>query len=100
MTGIDRASQRFDVDSPEFPPRLDLVAPVIGTLGVLAAAVDAGGPLPLATLRFLVGAAFYGAVTDAMLLGHWYLVQPGLGAGPAGRARALDRVDLAVRGAS
>ncbi|MGH9150122.1 MAG: hypothetical protein ACRD0F_07265, partial [Acidimicrobiales bacterium] len=23
-----------------------------------------------------------GAVTDAMLLGHWYLVQPGLGRGP------------------
>ena len=29
-------------------------------------------------LRTLVGAAFLGAVTDAMLLGHWYLVQPGL----------------------
>jgi hypothetical protein len=26
----------------------------------------------------VVGAAFLGAVTDAMLLGHWYLVQPGL----------------------
>ena len=25
-----------------------------------------------------MGAAFLGAVTDAMLLGHWYLVQPGL----------------------
>jgi len=25
-----------------------------------------------------VGAAFLGAVSDAMLLGHWYLVQPGL----------------------
>src|SRR5204862_1213843 len=55
MTGIDRAAQRFDVDSPEFPPRLDLIAPAIGTLGLLAAAVDAGGPLPLATVRFLVG---------------------------------------------
>ena len=28
--------------------------------------------------RLLVGAAFLGAVSDAMLLGHWYLVQPGL----------------------
>ena len=35
------------------------------------------GRCPWPTLRFLVGAAFYGAVTDAMLLGHWYLVQPG-----------------------
>ena len=32
----------------------------------------------MAVLRTLVGAAFLGAVTDAMLLGHWYLVQPGL----------------------
>jgi len=30
----------------------------------------------------LVGAAFLGSVSDAMLLGHWYLVQPGLGRGP------------------
>jgi hypothetical protein len=82
MTGIDRASVTYDESSPEFPPRLDLVAPVIGALGCVAAAVDAGGPLPLAVLRFLVGAAFLGAVTDAMLLGHWYLVQPGLARGP------------------
>ena len=34
---------------------------------------------------------FLGAVTDAMLLGHWYLVQPGLARGPAARARAVDR---------
>ncbi len=32
--------------------------------------------------RTLVGAAFLGAVTDAMLLGHWYLTQPGLARGP------------------
>jgi hypothetical protein len=32
----------------------------------------------VAALRTLVGAAFLGSVTDAMLLGHWYLVQPGL----------------------
>ena len=32
--------------------------------------------------RLVVGAAFLGAVTDAMLLGHWYLVQPGLGRDP------------------
>jgi hypothetical protein len=29
-----------------------------------------------------VGAAFLGSVSDAMLLGHWYLVQPGLARGP------------------
>ncbi len=32
--------------------------------------------------RLVVGAAFLGAVSDAMLLGHWYLVQPGLGREP------------------
>ncbi|HEX2274205.1 MAG TPA: hypothetical protein VHG90_10070, partial [Acidimicrobiales bacterium] len=59
---------------PEFPPTLDLVAPVIGAVGLVAAALDAGGPATLAVVRTLAGAAFLGAVTDAMLLGHWYLV--------------------------
>jgi hypothetical protein len=65
-----------------FPPTLDLVAPIIGTIGLLAAGVHAGDPALLSTVRTLVGAAFLGSVTDAMLLGHWYLVQPGLGRGP------------------
>ncbi len=63
---------------PEFPPALDLAAPVLGALGLFAAAQFAGGPVLLAAARLLSGAAFLGAVTDAMLLGHWYLVQPGL----------------------
>jgi heme exporter protein D len=66
----------------EFPPVLDLVAPVIGTIGLMAAATGAGGPHALAIFRTLAGAAFLGAVSDAMLLGHWYLVQPGLGREP------------------
>ena len=85
MTGIERsttatASTDDDDDRrPEFPPQLDLVAPVIGAIGLVAAAIDAGGDdVAVALLRTLVGAAFLGAVTDAMLLGHWYLVQPGL----------------------
>ena len=32
----------------------------------------------MSLLRTLAGAAFLGAITDAMLLGHWYLTQPGL----------------------
>ena len=66
----------------EFPPVLDLIAPAIGVVGLVAAAVDAGGPTVLALVRILAGAAFLGAVSDAMLLGHWYLVQPGLGRQP------------------
>jgi hypothetical protein len=62
----------------EFPPVLDLLAPVFGAVGLLLAARFAGGPALLAAVRLLVGAAFLGSVSDAMLLGHWYLVQPGL----------------------
>jgi hypothetical protein len=59
----------------------DLVAPVVGLLGLLVAAVDAASGTSdtiVSLLRIVVGTAFLGAVSDAMLLGHWYLVQPGL----------------------
>jgi hypothetical protein len=82
MTGIDREAQRFDREAAEFPPALDLVAPVIGAVGLVAAGLAAGDPAWLSVSRMLVGAAFLGAVSDAMLLGHWYLVQPGLARGP------------------
>jgi len=78
----DAEPQGACVEAVEFPPWLDLVAPVIGSLGLVAAALAAGGPHALALTRTLVGAAFLGSVTDAMLLGHWYLVQPGLGRAP------------------
>ncbi len=61
-----------------YPPLLDLAAPVAGLVAVLAAAVHVGGDQWLTAARLVVGAAFLGCVTDAMLLGHWYLVQPGL----------------------
>jgi hypothetical protein len=76
-TGGDAAADE-PAGPREFPPALDLLAPVAGVVGLLAAAVFAGGPYPLAAVRLVVGAAFLGAVSDAMLLGHWYLVQPGL----------------------
>ncbi|MEI7592021.1 MAG: hypothetical protein WCK41_02235 [Actinomycetes bacterium] len=82
MTGIERSPVTRDDSAPEFPPVLDLIAPSIGAIGIIAAGLHAGGPAWLAIARFLVGAAFMGAVTDAMLLGHWYLVQPGLARGP------------------
>ena len=82
MTGIDRQRDAIDEDAPEFPPALDLIAPVIGLVGLVAAGVAAGDPAALSVARVVVGAAFLGAVTDAMLLGHWYLVQPGMPRGP------------------
>jgi hypothetical protein len=82
MTGIDRAPTPADRSRPEFPPVLDLVAPLVGAIGLVAAAHADGGPFALALVRTAVGAVFLGSVTDAMLLGHWYLVQPGLGRAP------------------
>jgi len=82
MTGIDKDAQRFDRNVPEFPPGLDLLAPLLGLVALVAAGIDAGDPVLLALARTLVGALFLGAVSDAMLLGHWYLVQPGLARAP------------------
>ncbi len=90
VTGIERRAEdrdRPDPTAPEFPPFLDLVAPAIALVGLVAAGIAAAdgassGQVALAVARTVVGAAFLGAVTDAMLLGHWYLVQPGLARGP------------------
>ncbi len=86
MTGIERTGAAAGDDGAgaegttgsEFPPILDLVPAVVGTVGLVAAALDAGGNTWVALARTLVGAAFIGAISDAMLLGHWYLTQPGL----------------------
>jgi hypothetical protein len=78
MTGIDRAEQDFDESVPEYPPALDLLAPAVGLVGLVAAGLAAGTPVWVQLSRVLVGALFLGCVTDAMLLGHWYLTQPGL----------------------
>ncbi len=84
MTGIDRA---VGDEAPvrtgrEFEPALDLIAPAIGLIGLVAAGIAAtdGGAwdTSVSIVRTVVGAAFLGCVTDAMLLGHWYLTQPGL----------------------
>jgi len=85
MTGIERTYEpvvEADQRGPEFPPQLDLVAPLVGLPGLVAAGVAAGDPVGLSIARVVVGAVFLGAVSDAMLLGHWYLVQPGLARRP------------------
>ena len=84
MTGIERHVDESAVRTgSEFNPNLDLVPAAIGFIGLIAAAIDATdgasfGTLAVALLRTLIGAAFIGAISDGMLLGHWYLVQPGL----------------------
>lgn len=83
MTGIERERRERETTGPEFPPALDLVPVAVGAVGLVAASLDAAvgagaGDAAVSLARTLVGAAFIGAVTDAMMLGHWYLVQPGL----------------------
>jgi len=61
----------------------DVLAALAGFVGVVIAtfAVEHGDGLgndALWLARLVVGAVFLGAVSDAMLLGHWYLVQPGM----------------------
>jgi len=77
-----RAGEPASPEGPGFPPAPDLVAPLVAFAGVVAGGVSAGGPLALSVARVVTGALLYGAVSDAMLLGHWYLVQPGLRRAP------------------
>ena len=75
----------------------DQVAAVVGAgssaIGVMAIVVTAGllaqWNFLLSSLALVVGAALLGAVTNGMLLGHWYLNQPGL------KPWALARLTLA-----
>jgi hypothetical protein len=80
-------------DRREFDPRVDLLSPAAGLVALVGAAAWGDGPFPLNVARLVVGALFLGAVTDAMLLGHWYLVQPGLGREPI---RELVRAVVAL----
>lgn len=64
----------FSKKSSEF----DLVAVAFGAIGLIASVIGASDANLVDLARVLVGAAFLGAVTDLMLLGHWYLVQPGM----------------------
>lgn len=80
VTGVAVRNRREGIAAVS--ARLDLLAPAIGVVGLVVAAGANGGPYALALLRLVVGAAFLGVVSDAMLLGHWYLVQPGLERGP------------------
>jgi len=86
-----------------FDPRLDLLAPIAGLVALFGAADTVGGPYSLSAARLVAGALLLGFVSDAMLLGHWYLVQPGLGREPirelvrlAAPAVALDIALLLV----
>ena len=55
------------------------IASVAGLVALTLSAGDISGwPHALAAVELVAGAALLGAVTNGMLLGHWYLNQPGL----------------------
>ena len=98
-TGTDAEAGGADDTLKEFDPRLDLVAPIAGIIAVAGAAAFVGGDYALSLARLEIGAFFLGAVTDAMLLGHWYLVQPGPRARSDQGARDRGRGAVAARAA-
>jgi hypothetical protein len=81
--------------------RTDMAGVVAGTLtggaGAVAlfaaAATLRGWTVGMGGLSLLVGAALLGGVTNGMLLGHWYLNQPGL------KPWALGRLTILTLGA-
>lgn len=77
-TEVSETRPRRTIDG--FDPRWDLAAPLAGVVGVVAAGLGASGDInpALHLARIIAGTAFLGAVSNSMLLGHWYLVQPGL----------------------
>jgi hypothetical protein len=93
VASIARRSAPVDDRSRGFPPVLDLLAPTAGLVALLGAAAVDGGPYALGAARLVIGAVFLGLVTDAMLLGHWYLVQSRLSRAPV---RDLVRLVMVV----
>jgi hypothetical protein len=88
--------------------RSDLPAAVVGALAGIAGAaalVTAGSLIPgwsdaPAALGLLAGALLLGGVMNGMMLGHWYLNQPGLKAWALGRLTDLALVATALAGAA
>ena len=86
--------------------RTDVPAVVVGCIATIAggtalatsAAEIDGWSQPLAAIELLAGAALLGAVTNGMLLGHWYLNQPGLKPWALARLTTLALVATAASG--
>ena len=72
-------------------------AALIGVTGLGAAAtLISGWPWTLGALQLLAGALLLGAVTNGMMLGHWYLNQPGLKPWALARLTTLGLVAVAA----
>jgi alkanesulfonate monooxygenase SsuD/methylene tetrahydromethanopterin reductase-like flavin-dependent oxidoreductase (luciferase family) len=87
--------------------RTDMPGTVVGIAGAVigAAALVANGSLidgwgPTGPLQLISGAALLGAVTNGMLLGHWYLNQPGLKPWALARLTSLSLVAVIASAAA
>jgi hypothetical protein len=77
-----------------------VAAAIVGAASLaLAAGLLASGPGALGAFQLLAGAALLGAVTNGMLLGHWYLNQPGLQPWALARLTTLSLVAVLASGA-
>lgn len=76
---------------------------VLGAAGLVALYLSAelvgGWPVYLAGLDLVAGAVLMGAVSNGMLLGHWYLNQPGLKPWALARLTRLGLVAVGLSGA-
>jgi hypothetical protein len=87
--------------------RLDGAGRVLGVLSIpsaaamlVAFAAVAGPSFVPALLQVVAGAVFMGAVTDGLLLGHWYLVDRGLSREPINRFALLLIVAVVLEAAA
>jgi hypothetical protein len=73
------------------------IATIAGVAVLIAVAGSiAGWPQYLAAVELIAGAALLGAVTNGMMLGHWYLNQPGLKPWALARLTNLSVVAVAA----
>jgi len=84
--------------------RTEMVAAIVGVVGAAVACVALVGTATLmsgwaawlATLGLIAGLVLLGGVTNGMLLGHWYLNQPGLKPWALGRLTDATLVGIVV----
>ncbi len=72
----------------------------LAVAGLAAMAGTAEGSYAVALLQLLAGALFLGAVSDGLLLGHWYLTDRGLSRAPINRFTAALLVAVVLEGAA
>jgi hypothetical protein len=69
-----------------------------GLVLVLSGELIAGWNAAIAGVALMSGAVFFGAVTNGMMLGHWYLNQPGLKPWALARLTQLAMVGVVASG--